>query len=128
MANITVIESTSLSSKYDKRYIVIDKDTGEVLDDTQGHGYKNVRGAYKNRDKSKDKEKAEKRKHIRQWMKEHRSFVNLIDGLAFEIAKGSWSSDERFDAKFVKKLLKENDLEVDFTPGELLKVWQNRKY
>lgn len=71
MANITVIKDESLSSEYDKRYVVIDKDTGEILDNAQGYGYKSVQKAYaaygyKNRDKSKDKEKAAKKKHIKQ--------------------------------------------------------------
>ncbi len=46
MANIEVIPSEVLSSEYDRRYIVIDKDSGEVLDDAQGYGYKTARGAH----------------------------------------------------------------------------------
>ena len=60
--NIEVIEDKNLSSNYDKRYVVVDKDTGEVLDDAQGYGYRSVQKAYaaygyKTRDKSKDAEK-----------------------------------------------------------------------
>lgn len=132
MANITVIEDRKLSRNYEKRYIVVDKDTGAVLDDAQGYGYKSVQKAYaaynyKNRDKSKDKEKAAKKQHIREWMKQHKSFVRLMDTFAFEIAKGSWGPDDKFDAKFVKKMLEENELDVDFTAGELLAVWRNWK-
>lgn len=49
-----------------------------------------------------------------------------MDAYAFEIAKGSWGSDDKFDAKFVKKMLKESGLTPDFTAGELLKVWKGR--
>ena len=55
-------------------------------------------------------------------MKEHKSFVRMMDTFAFEIAKSSWGPDDKFDAKFVKEMLKNNNLETDFTARELLKV------
>lgn len=57
-------------------------------------------------------------------MKKHPKFVSAMDATAFEIAKGSWGSEDKFDAKLVKQMLKDWELEVDFTPGELLKVWR----
>lgn len=127
--NYTVQESPTLSEPYDKRYIVVDAETGAVLDDAQGYGYKTVQKAhaafaYKTRDKSKDAAKKAKEKRIKKWMKENRSFVELMDTFAFEIAKGSWGPDDKFDAKLVKEMLKENELTPDFTAGELLKVWR----
>lgn len=105
-------------------------DTGEVLDDAQGYGYKTAQKAYaayayKTRDKSKDKEKADKKRHIQKWMKEHKGFVKAMNGIAFEIAKGSWGPDDKFDAKQVKEMLEEWGLNPDFTAGELLRVWRN---
>lgn len=72
MANVDVVKSEVLSSNYDIRYVVVDKDTGEVLDNAQGYGYRTVQAAYKawaykTRDRSKDKEKAQRRKEIRSW-------------------------------------------------------------
>ena len=130
MANVLVIKSEVLSAEYDIRYVVVDKDSGEILDDAQGYGYKTARGAhaawsYKTRDKSKDKAKEQKRKQIRSWMKHHKGFVEAMDTYAFEIAKGSWGPEEKFDAKFVKRMLEENNLSPDFTAGELLKVWKS---
>lgn len=132
MANVDVVKSEVLSSNYDIRYVVVDKDTGEVLDNAQGYGYRTVQAAYKawaykTRDRSKDKEKAQRRKEIRSWMKKHKGFVEAMDTFAFEIAKGSWGAEDKFDAKFVKKMLKDNGLAPDFTAGELLKVWRGRK-
>ena len=129
MADFKVVESVDLSDKYNKRYIVVDAETGVVLDDAQGYGYKTRQKAYagygyKTRDKSKDKEKEAKRRHIQKWMKENKDFVRLMDRIAFEIAKGSWGPDDKFDAKLVKEMLKENDLSPDFTAGELLRVWK----
>ena len=132
MANVDVVKSEALSDNYDIRYVVVDKDTGEVLDNAQGYGYRTVQAAYKawaykTRDRSKDKEKAQRRKEIRSWMKQHKGFVEAMDTFAFEIAKGSWGAEDKFDAKFVKKMLKDNGLAPDFTAGELLKVWRGRK-
>lgn len=81
--------------------------------------------AYKTRDKSKDKEKANKKKHIQQWMKEHKGFVRAMDDTAFQILKGAWGPDDEFDAKQVKIMLEERGLKPDFTAGELLRVWRN---
>ena len=113
---------------YEIRYVIVDEETGEILDDAQGYGYKSPRKAYaayayKHRDKSKDKEKKAKEKHIREWLKQHKDFSNLMDALAFEIYKGSWGPDDKFDAKFVQKMLKENDLQPDFSARDLLRVW-----
>jgi hypothetical protein len=131
MSEISVVKDNKLSGKYDERYVVIDKDTGKVLDDAQGYGYKSTQAAYaawsyKHRDKTKDKEKRLKEMQIRNWMKQNKSFVKLMDELNFEICKGSYGPDDKFDAKFVKKLLKEHGLSVPFTPGELLKVYRKR--
>ena len=132
MANVDVVKSEALSDNYDIRYVVVDKDTGEVLDNAQGYGYRTVQAAYKawaykTRDRSKDKEKAQRRNEIRSWMKQHKEFVEAMDTFAFEIAKGSWGAEDKFDAKFVKNMLEDNGLAPDFTAGELLKVWQGRK-
>lgn len=129
MKNIIGVEEKSLSTNYEKRYVIRDTDTQELLDDAQGYGYKSIQKAYaaynyKNRDKSIDKEKQKKRREFKIWMKEHADFVKLMDPISFEIAKDSWDSNEKFDAKFVKSMLKENNLEPDFTAGELLKIWE----
>lgn len=125
--NIAVIESANLSSEYDKRYIVVDKDTGEILDDAQGWGYKSVQKAYaaysyKTRDKSKDSEKRAKKRHILSWLKEHKDFAGLMEAAAFDSVK----CGDPFNAATVKQLLKENNLAPDFTAGDLLRAWKTQ--
>lgn len=127
--NYKVIESKEFSTAGKKRYIVFDIKTGEVLDDAQGYGYKSIKNAYsafayKTRDKSKDKEKKQKELKIKFWMSKNKDFVKLMDQIAFEIQKGSWGSNEKFDTAFLKELLKENDIEIEFPASELLKVWR----
>ena len=116
---------------FEMRYCIVSTDTGEVLDDAQGYGYKTAQKAYsayayKTRDKSKDKERITKQKHIKRWMKENKSFIHLMDDYAFQIAKGAMAPDDKFDAKFVKDLLKKQGIKTDFTASELLRVWRGR--
>lgn len=121
--------NTPAYDTHETRFCIVSTDTGEILDDAQGYGYRTAQKAYsayayKTRDKSKDKEKRKKEAEIKKWMKEHKGFVNLMDEIAFEILKGSWSPDEKFDTKFLSEMLKENNLEVNFKPSELLNVWR----
>lgn len=109
--------------------MIIDEETGEILDDAQGYGFKSTRKAYaawayKTRDKSKDKERAEREKEIKKWLKENKDFRTDIEISAFEIMKGSGDPNDKFDANLIKKLLKEHNLDPEFTAGEILKVWK----
>lgn len=125
---IEVIASPKLSKPYDTRYVVIDKNTRQVLEDAQGYGFKSKQKAYAcyayvTRDKSKDKEKEAKKKHIQTWMQEHHEFMDTLETFAFEIMKGSWDPDDKVDAKFVKEMLDKHNLKPDFTAKELFWVW-----
>lgn len=111
------------------RYRIVSTETGEILDDAQGYGYRTAQKAYaaysyKTRDKSKDAEKHARRREIMKWFKEHNDFKNSMDQIAFEIAKGSWGPDDKFDAAKVKQLLDEYNLHPNFKPYEILNVWQ----
>lgn len=57
-------------------------------------------------------------------MKEHKDFVEAMDTYAFEIAKGSWGPEEKFNAAFVNKMLKDFGLKPNFSAGELIRVWK----
>ena len=63
-------------------------------------------------------------REIKAWLKENKSFVRLMEEVAFEIAKGSWGPNDKFDTKLVEEMLKENNLEPDFSAAELLRVWR----
>lgn len=73
---VKVVRGEELSKPYDNRYVVIDEDTGEILDDAQGYGYKNIKGAYsawnyKHKDQDKKEKKKQRRTAARNWLKEH---------------------------------------------------------
>ena len=129
MNNFIAVEDNRLSKNGKARYVIVDKETGEVLDDAQGYGYKSKPKAYAGyayiiRDKSRDQEKLARREQIRQWMKTHKNFGRTLETYAFEIAEGSWGPGGKVDAALVKKVLEELEYEVDFTAGELLRVWE----
>lgn len=97
MSNIDVIASDTLSTPCNPRYVVVDKETGEIIDDAQGYGYKSKPNAYaaygyKHRDKSKDKEKKEKEDKIIAWINKHKKFMDIFNDEVMEcellIAKG----------------------------------------
>lgn len=109
------------------RYRVVAEDSKEILDDAQGYGYKTIQKAYsaygyKIR-KIRDVEKEEKTKEIKLWLKEHKGFSKFMGQVAFEIAKGSWGPEDKFDAKLVQEMLDNQGLKPNFTANQLLRVW-----
>ena len=131
--HVRVVKSEALSKPYEWRFVVVDVNTWEILDNAQGYGYKTKQKAmaawnYKTRDRSKDAAKNAKEKLIKDWMRHHKGFVDTMGQYCLEIeCKRSWEPDDKFDTKFVKQMLKDYDLELDgFTAGDLLRVW--RKY
>ena len=129
--DILVVESKELSRFDNVRYVIVDSDSGELLDDAQGYGYKSKKKAYaawayKTRDKSKDKEKQEKIHRIKRWMKSHKGFMNTIAQYAFEIeVKGSWSPEDKVDENFIQDCLDQYGYIVEFDLKDFLKVWRS---
>ena len=112
------------------RYRMVDAETGKIVDDAQGYGYKTAQKAYaawsyKHRDKRKDAATKAKEKQIRKWMNEHADFIDAMEEYAFEIeVKHSWEPEDKFNAAFVNKMLTDYHLKPDFTAAELLRVWR----
>ena len=124
-----VIRSEKLSQLYDDRFVVVEKESGKLLDDAQGYGYRSIKKAhagygYKNRDKSKDREKKEKKKAVESFIRHNRAFMDNLEDLAFHIAKGSYGPEEKLDAKTLNRLFKESGYtDLPFTAGDFLKHW-----
>lgn len=79
---IKVVKSEELSEPYFPRFVIIDEETGEIVDDAQGYGYKTIKGAYaaftyKNKSKS-DKWKKQANALLK-YAKEHESEINSLD-------------------------------------------------
>lgn len=124
MQNISVIPSETLSSSFDKRYVVVDKETGKVLDDAQGYGFRSVKAAYACYGyKNRSPEKKKKEKEIQNWIREHKKFCdNLSDSLFYEVKD---DPDFKLDSKYIEACFKEAGLALDvFTAAEFLRVWK----
>lgn len=122
---IAVERSASLSSRYEDRYVVVNVETGEIVDNAQGYGYKtkqkaHAAWAYKTRDKSKDKEKQAERRKIRYWLKQHKEVQDDVESLWLDAMKNY--EDVKLNAKTMRQILKNNDLEVDFSIRDLIYI------
>lgn len=124
-----VIKSGTLSKIGDTRYICVSPETGEILDDAQGYGYKTIQKAhaafaYKFRDKSKDAEKQELEGKIELWCNEHKNIVKNFDTVSFEIAKGSWGPDDVFDVKMMKEMLIDSGFKIEELPFKVKDLYR----
>ncbi len=90
------------------RYVLVDKETGEIVDDAQGYGFTTEKKAYacwayKNRDKEQEKK-------IKRWLRNHKSVMKKFKPY--------------FDVQDLKNLLEEENLWVNFPINELYWVWR----
>jgi len=90
--NIKVIKSEVLSSRRGDRYVIVDTETGEILDDAQGFGYKSVPKAYAgfNYKNKSDKEKVDQMEYyvkVFKWMISHKRVLNYFRNIEFYDAK-----------------------------------------
>ena len=127
--NVKVIRSKELSSQYEPRFIVINTDTGEILDDANGYGYKTTQKAYAGyayKSRSREQVTAIKRKEstIFKWLRKHKDFNSQLEETAFYALKEGKS----MNAKDVEKLLVHNGYtDLSFTVTELIRCWNRGK-
>lgn len=113
------------------RYILVDPETGEIVDDAQGYGYKSIKNAYaawaySNGTPEKYKEIEVKKDKIRAWIKEHMSFIRLLEQYELEIKRGDWGTKQKFNADLINQTMKERGLKAEFTGYEIWKVYKGR--
>lgn len=117
--NYKVVEDQSLGDEYEKRYIVVDSETGEVLDNAQGYGYKSVQNAYKcfgykSKHKNTKLHSRKTKELVKGFIKKHEDiFENLSEIMFISLKDGDEFSDED-----IKNYLKENNIELPFSFAE----------
>ena len=121
-----VVVSASLSNGYDKRYIVVDEATGEVLDDAQGYGYKTAQNAhrahaYKSMPPKKKRQRDAAKRRVQRWCGQHREVVQHFDQAAFYAMKDG----ENATVADVRAILAEHGLELPFPVEDLMKHWRH---
>lgn len=117
----------------DIRWVIVDVDTGEVLDDAQGYGYRTSEKActayrFKSLSPERQEKAKEKYKLLHKWCKENREFIKSMDMAVLEVASGIYGSKKKIDTSFVEKLLKENGYtDLPFSAKELFQHWKRKR-
>lgn len=88
MTNYKVIRSKQLSKGYDNRYVIVDAQTQNILDDANGYGYKSKENAhrcwsYKSRPKEKQDELNKKYEAVIKWIDKNKKIIDKLDNMAF---------------------------------------------
>lgn len=114
-----VVEDSALSSPWDRRYIVISKETGEVLDDAQGYGYKSKPKAYaawawKNRTQEQVETNKQVAKAIEKWTKANKSVVTDLENALFYALKDR--EEFKLTVKNITKFFQEQGINVESLP------------
>ena len=123
MANYIVAKSAKLSKRYEPRYVIVDEETGEILDDANGYGYKTGQAAHKGwAYKSKPREEKDKinKQHliIINWIKENKKIVSRLEDLYFYTFKDGVEVTN----KDVEDVIGKHE---DFTTKQFLYVYKN---
>ena len=88
MSGVKVVISTTLSSRHDKRYVVVDEVSGEIVDDAQGEGYKTAQNAhrahaYKSMPPKKKRQREAVKRQVERWCAAHPDFMGHVEQSTF---------------------------------------------
>jgi GTP-binding protein EngB required for normal cell division len=121
---VRVVVSSSLSEGYDRRYVVVDAATEEVLDDAPGYGYKTAQNAhrahaYKSMSPQKKRQRDAVKKGVRRWCEKHADFMTDVErSMLYALKDG-----EEFTEADVAALLTDHSLQPPFIVKELMRHW-----
>lgn len=132
--NIKAVESEDLSINGEDRYVIVDIETGEILDDANGYGYKSAKNAYaayayKNRSKEENEKEKVSKENLKKFFKEHKKLIRSLEDELFYALKDGDKID--FNSDFIKSFFKENNIEfkdLGFTPKQFKKFFSNSKF
>ena len=122
MDKYTVIKSEELSDFYDPRYIVVDTETGEIVDNAQGYGYRSKEKAFKawsykqNLKKNKARDKQLKLE-VKSFVKKHKGVFDHLEDALFEATK---CGDDVSD-KEIGEFFKSQNIELPWPVKTLMK-------
>jgi hypothetical protein len=124
MNGVRVVASAALSSNFDKRYVVVDDATGEIVDDAQGYGYKSAQNAhrahaYKSMPAKKKRQRDAAKQQVQRWCAQHPNFMQHVEQAMFYALKG----DQNVTEADVRAILAEHGLEIPFSVKDLMRHW-----
>ena len=124
MSGVRVVASAALSSNFDKRYVVVDEATGEVVDDAQGCGYKSAQNAhrahaYKSMPPKKKRQRDAVKRQAQRWCAQHPEFMQHVEQSMFYAMKDGQNVTEAD----VRAILADHGLELPFSVKDLMRHW-----
>lgn len=113
-----------MSSNFDKRYVVVDEATGEIVDDAQGYGYKSGQNAYrahayKAMPPKKKRQRDAAKRQVQRWCAAHPEFMQHVEQSMFYAMKDGQNVTEAD----VRAVLGEHGLELPFSVKDLMRHW-----
>ena len=123
MRTISVVKSDALSKGNVTRFVVIDRETKEILDDAQGYGFKSIDGAYKAYIYWSHQH--EKQVQIQQWLKENPVFVSILNDTYRKCNELGHRPSNIQMIQYIEWLLSVFDLKIDCSTQELVREWKH---
>lgn len=123
MADYIVAKNAELSKQYKPRYVIVNEETGEILDDANGYGYKSIQAAHKGwsyKSKPKEEKNKQNKQHliVMNWIKENKKKVEDVDYLYFYSLK----DHVEVTTKDVEAVIGKHE---EFTTKQFLYVYNN---
>lgn len=125
MSGVRVVASAVLSSDFDKRYVVVDEATGEIVDDAQGYGYRSAQNAqrahaYKSMPPKKKRRRNAAKRQVQRWCAQHPEFMGHVEQSMFYAMKDGQNLTEAD----VRAILAEHGVELGFSVKDLMRHWK----
>jgi hypothetical protein len=122
--SVKVVVSAALSEGFEKRYVVVDAATGDVVDDVQGYGYRTAQNAhrahaYKSMPPKKKRQRDAAQRQVRRWCAAHPEFMQQVESAMFYALKDGLNLTEAD----VRAMLDERGVELPFAVKDLMRHW-----
>jgi hypothetical protein len=123
-ASVKVVVSAALSDGFDKRYVIVDAATGEIVDDAQGYGYKSAQNAhrahaYKSMPPTKKRQRDAAKRRAQRWCAQHPEFMQHVEQAMFYALKDGQNLTE----EDLRASLDEHGVELPFPVKDLMRNW-----
>jgi hypothetical protein len=122
--SVKVVVGAALSDRFEKRYVVVDEATGDIVDDAQGYGYKAAQNAhrahaYKSMPPKKERQRDAAHRQVRRWCTAHPEFMQHVEQAMFYALKDGLNLIEGD----VRAMLDEHGVELPFSVKDLMRHW-----
>jgi tagatose-1,6-bisphosphate aldolase non-catalytic subunit AgaZ/GatZ len=122
--SVKVVVSAALSERFEKRYVVVDEATGDIVDDAGGYGYKTAQNArraraYKSMAPKNKRQRDAAKRGVRRWCAAHPEFMGHVESAMFYALKDGRNLTEAD----VGAMPDEHGVELPFSVKDLMRHW-----